>query len=888
MKKAIRILITTIILMVFMFLISLQSFAATTVTLLDGNISITDSLEKGSASGASYTATAKGSIISKKTNNITITANVNGKLAFDYSVSGATSFTVDGATMTLASNKCSGSFSKVVAAGDTIPITITSKSGLSGTTVTLNITNLTWEELTSSIVNVKFDSKLGTVTANGTAISDNSETIVEADGTQFTATPVAGVRFIAWLDESDKVKSWDATYKQISDGTETIKALFSKNTPCFMYTDEQNGVSYIFDDLDGAVNSGKTKIVLVCDGTLQAKEEAYTIPSGVTLVIPFDAAGTVYDTTDNTPGVNGYTKPSVYNKLTLANGANIEVYGTINVSANQSSKMGTTGMPTGKYGQIDMQGDSKITVKSGGKLYAWGYITGSGSITAESGATVYEDFQVEDWRGGNATTKMVDEFEDYKPYKVFPMSQYYVQNILVPLTLQAGAIENGYMSVYVSGGGWLDTINGSEVPFIGTNGMFNITSGHITKDYEESTDRLVIDVNGELEMKPLEITMQIAAITGGTTINSEEFVLPVNGNITLNINEGGKVDISTNMALLPGGVINIEESAECTFSNNARVFIYDLDEWYDEETGVSYCSQYNSTFIPLEYVPGRVYTRTQADLKDAEVFIKGAIDATGGYVYTTAGGANIHGTNDAKVKLNVDTATTVTYQAVQDANTPITYVDIPVTTAKLKNADGEYVETEKLMHCCSAYVYSNEVWTPLNPNHQGLTTYDAKTPTCTEPGWNAYETCSRCDYTTYTEINALGHSYGEWIESDETYHKKVCINDSNHIIKEEHIFDGLTCSTCGREKIATSTEYSINGDTIEIHTELNIDVPEDACIITAAYGERGRLISISSSTVSTLEKITLPVAGIETIKTFIWYEFNTIKPFSKVEEISLQ
>ena len=37
----------------------------------------------------------------------------------------------------------------------------------------------------------------------------------------------------------------------------------------------------------------------------------------------------------------------------------------------------------------------------------------------------------------------------------------------------------------------------------------------------------------------------------------------------------------------------------------------------------------------------------------------------------------------------------------------------------------------------------------------------AKAPTCTEKGWNAYETCSRsgCDYTTYVELPILGHDY---------------------------------------------------------------------------------------------------------------------------------
>ena len=35
--------------------------------------------------------------------------------------------------------------------------------------------------------------------------------------------------------------------------------------------------------------------------------------------------------------------------------------------------------------------------------------------------------------------------------------------------------------------------------------------------------------------------------------------------------------------------------------------------------------------------------------------------------------------------------------------------------------------------------------------------HDAKAPTCTEIGWDAYETCSRCDYTTYAELPALNH-----------------------------------------------------------------------------------------------------------------------------------
>lgn len=42
-------------------------------------------------------------------------------------------------------------------------------------------------------------------------------------------------------------------------------------------------------------------------------------------------------------------------------------------------------------------------------------------------------------------------------------------------------------------------------------------------------------------------------------------------------------------------------------------------------------------------------------------------------------------------------------------------------------------------------------------NNHDLVQHEAKAPTCTEIGWNAYETCSRCDHTTYTELPALNH-----------------------------------------------------------------------------------------------------------------------------------
>ena len=57
---------------------------------------------------------------------------------------------------------------------------------------------------------------------------------------------------------------------------------------------------------------------------------------------------------------------------------------------------------------------------------------------------------------------------------------------------------------------------------------------------------------------------------------------------------------------------------------------------------------------------------------------------------------------------------------------------------------------------CSRCDYTTYVELPAQHD---LEHHAAKAPTCTEIGWDAYDTCSRCDYTTtYVELPALNHA----------------------------------------------------------------------------------------------------------------------------------
>ena len=93
--------------------------------------------------------------------------------------------------------------------------------------------------------------------------------------------------------------------------------------------------------------------------------------------------------------------------------------------------------------------------------------------------------------------------------------------------------------------------------------------------------------------------------------------------------------------------------------------------------------------------------------------------------------------------------------------------------------------------------------------------HPAKAPTCTDVGWEAYTDCSRCDYTTYVEIPALGHTEVEFVMdiapscSQEGRLSKTCpvcnqIYETESIAKLPHIpgpaatcTEPQKCAVCG-------------------------------------------------------------------------------------------
>lgn len=568
--------------MVFVLLpnMAMPAYAAnsgTVIGLADESIGLSFSGDADNAWSASGTqivgsATGTGGTCSdthySSTLTITNTRTTKATLSFDYTIAlNSGTIQVDGAAVT-----AGGKFSKELASNASIKVYI--KSGSTSAATTITMTNVKLVADVSATVTFQ-PAQNGSYTVDGKAINeDYTNTQSSMTAYQVVATPAAGYQFMGWYNVTERKYINTSTKAALNIESDcTITARFVSNDAALFETGGQR-----FDDLNDAIREAQKKlpatIALVSSGAIAG---SYTIPSGVTLLIPFDEAKTCYTTTP--APTTSQEGAKVFRTLTMSEGASLTVNGAISVGGQYyAAPGGGQGHIVGPYGYIKMESGSTIDVKSGGALYAWGFVSGSGAVTVQSGGSVYEWYQILDFRGGTASSKIGN--------KVFPFNQYAVQNVEVPLTLHAGASETVYSGVNAAGG-----IKPTSIPFIGNNGMFKLNSGTLTKAYDGATDRIIYTIDGVAELNSLSLKL------AGISVNSKDYVLPLTNNMTIDLAEGGKLTINQTAALLPGVEVSIAKDAELMVSKGTNIYIYDVDEWG------GYCSGYSKQFIPVVYAP---------------------------------------------------------------------------------------------------------------------------------------------------------------------------------------------------------------------------------------------------------------------------------------------
>lgn len=377
---------------------------------------------------------------------------------------------------------------------------------------------------------------------------------------------------------------------------------------------------------DTKANAGRYGTYAVAD---ENDNMTYNIPTGVTVVVPFDAedAAKVYrNNTDYftaekalnaspTAPTTPYVTLEVPQNVTL----NIPQYATFLVNAkiasygtyNQSCVVGT-------YGKVTLGG----TINVSGTLYANGYIADihhtdgakTGKINALAGSTVWQIMQVKDFRGGRVTSAVSEE--------TMAINMYYFQNIMANITYEYGSELKANIAIYSSAYNLLAPCSVSVISNgKGTGSMFSLTEGSITTEYDYNSDRLAVAVNGKVEMNYLSIANDYLPI------DTKKYQLAISDNMPITVKNGAALTIKYGLKFLPGAKVTVEEGAKLNIAESAKIFLYSKETYQPQWANNSWRTTLFSDLVKA--AEGKTaYTEAKIDtgsFDDAQIVLNGTL-----------------------------------------------------------------------------------------------------------------------------------------------------------------------------------------------------------------------------------------------------------------------
>ena len=553
------------------------------------------------------------------------------------------------------------------------------------------------------------------------------------------------------------------------------------------------GYTKLEDAIAYANNNPNEELVIFMTNNYTLPAGYYTIPAKATLVVPMSDTQAkevnqyAPHVSNNKSHKNPYIRPYEFRRLTFANGVNMDVFGSIEVTGTQfADENAYTSQPYGAYGRIVMEEGSHITLMANSEFRAWGFVTGKGEMDARRDAKVREMFQLGDWKGAFTSVVIcgvVKEgdplygmagIEDKSENKVFPVTQYWIQNIESPVKYHPGAVLATSATVTESVSGMPISMVASDILVVGVANrsegvsdpaIFLLDNGAdanntwIRKWYDAENDIQVYDINSAAHIGSMELDMGEMSLMGMTVpikLNSALFDLPITSNMKIHL-LSGTMDFQQNTCLLPGTEVEVDKEAIVTISMDedekdaydawvaggkegdapvsytGALYVYDKAQWDTYAFDMSGNHGYTKV---VRYAPsweGKTEdSRPNIREEDkcpasAKINVKGMFNTLDGYVYTTESGANIFSSNE-------NAGTFIFGQDVSEAEIPrkvyqvnvgdvtgftrkTEFVNIDFIPAKLKNGDDSYTESyideENYAKAGDAYCYQNDEWSTL-------------------------------------------------------------------------------------------------------------------------------------------------------------------------------
>ena len=565
-----------------------------------------------------------------------------------------------------------GHFNKAMGSGESITVQVISpKNAYSsgeteqgGTIITLSNFKITSAEDTSVTLMSSADGSY-TVTSGTSAktveagAADQRYGFDSTKGITVKAEPAKGKHFYMWWDPTTKVPySTKEEETLFLSNNQTLQPVFVDEdvyAQNFLVRHDNKDQYFVYWEdvmqMAAANQSHEKAVVLLTDytlpaavsghtGTYVAADGTYSLPAGVTLVVPYDNTNDTSPTTTKNcatePGQSG-----VFRTLTVPSGVRLKVpsAATLIVNAVQGAQNGAASMGriVSDYGKLEVNGALDVT----GTLYARGFVTGSGEVTANSSSKIYQLMQIQDWRGGSVTFNMYNY--------LMAINMYSFENIMANMTYEGGSqlivqacIVAGNACVAVDVPAMTDGSTGDSI-FVLDQG------GQIKTSYDAEADRLNIRMTkGKVTMKCL--TLDMSKDQDGLKIDSKQYPLAVNDSMSITVESGATLQTDYKLKFLPGTSVTVQKDATMVVSEGSELYFYSRNSY---STG--YANDRERTRLNYDLI--RQAGETVKPTEDAKLDVYGTLEVYGTLMQSDDGEGGLEPHTGAQIIMHNDPET---------------------------------------------------------------------------------------------------------------------------------------------------------------------------------------------------------------------------------------
>ena len=422
--------------------------------------------------------------------------------------------------------------------------------------------------------NVGFETNSATASVSaktGETVLDNNSSVSAGSRVTFTTSNTdTSAHFMGWYDSDGALKSTDATYTFSLSKAITLKAVYSgENAKVFIGGQYFATLEEAVDSLWNGTAYESATIKVMYDLSVSAD---ITIPAGVTLLLPYSALDTTGYKQNNATSArvswNKGIKPFI--TVTIDSGATLTVNGSLKVGGVQhSTDQNAQGHTSGDYAQLINNGSLIVN----GNMDVRGLVSGSGTLTVNSGAELKQPFMVNNYSGGSNTSSLYSANQ-------FPFVQFATVNVQCKQVVNYGAKVVGSTSLFFWG-----SITTQDVNLIGAKG--SSTDGTLIWMEEGShleityTNKTVNEKVGNIHLGDSGVcTISVyGKITAGEFYlqgyGSADMVLAIPYTYNFVLKSGATVTMAHKYKIMPGAVVTVDDGATLNIVAGGGLYVYD-------------------------------------------------------------------------------------------------------------------------------------------------------------------------------------------------------------------------------------------------------------------------------------------------------------------------